>query len=1226
MQQRLHPYPLRVPLLGVIAIMLLAACGIGPSDGSATTPDGQPVARAYVRSFGGPGTEHATGLVALPDGGLAISGTTDGDSQSRQQTWLRVLDRVGEPAAEPALSDQPFRPENYYARLWTSAVLDEQGAVIVSADPVPGMSVDPRDYIDGLYGDKGPMPLNLRVRWLNADGTPRWSVPLESGSWGTFTHAPGTASSDTPSRVLPARGSDGSLIGFWVLAESRAVLNRMNRSGPVSDRSRRFSHARSAVAWFLQPDGTVVSRLRLMDTYRYRQADGAEYDTVAQSDLLDAAVLEDGALAVLIYLGPSENGGTRLMRIQPDGSTHGADTPIPEDYRFSLFADEYYHGPRVFAMPDGQALVSWRNYESREVNAAYVSPTLWNFYSHARVRPAGDLFGARELPIAMVAEPHSPGFSSSIYLVTPATRSFGGDSSGLEDGDGDGYEITATGCYARAGVVAQDALPTTVPDVDGALVRPLRVLARQDDGAYFVGDFRNFRSSTCHETKQRWPAFNAPPGAERLSLSRTGSYVVVESEDAVHLLDYSGTVIWSLPVLVGSGGAPARALAGASEIAAIVREPGSAAQPVIHRYRADGTALGTVSLPAGARVHASVADAGETWMHTTGAQCNEGLLIVRSDGSAVCRRFRDWALRDPDPRMLREASGSLRVLSAPGVDLRIANGAATVHPVACPLNAAVDVGPTGTQVSFDGRNLCLADRSGAGWTRVLNQAPFDGHLLLNAVGEGSTETAPAFVAAASDGGVVVLLQVEQRGDVFSLRTGGREPYHLDLALLKFDAAGDPQWMRIFGAGRNETARGLVRMSDGGFALLGESNSLDPVTGSQDVFVIRTGPDGHVMRSANGGDDCAMCLGSIVGAEVRQLMGERERFVSPATQALALEFFDTPVTLTTGGGGQLVRAESATNARQCFGSVTDVQEPPVGDPQEPVPVDGDAPVARFTVRAMYGSPGSNPIANSEAAYFDGSGSTPTGQIARYQWDFQDDGVFDAEGNPQVFTYTTPGPKQARLRVTGTNGQTGETIVQFQVDSGIALGFGVRLEPIHEWGQPGSAIEEVGGSARCLVGSDGAPAGVCLTQSVAPDHAPLVFRAVPAAGQYFISWANGCDEARPQPDGSMHCVFHNLFPGSQRVVSALFASYEPTVIDVSLTGGASRGGARIYAVEGGIDCPTDCSEEYLGGTIVRLQAVPVVPEDFLGFNGCDSVTGTLCEIRAVGGRRQVAGVFR
>ncbi|MEO1059465.1 MAG: PKD domain-containing protein, partial [Actinomycetota bacterium] len=83
-----------------------------------------------------------------------------------------------------------------------------------------------------------------------------------------------------------------------------------------------------------------------------------------------------------------------------------------------------------------------------------------------------------------------------------------------------------------------------------------------------------------------------------------------------------------------------------------------------------------------------------------------------------------------------------------------------------------------------------------------------------------------------------------------------------------------------------------------------------------------------------------------------------------------------------------------------------------DPQDPPP----ELLASFTVVP-------NPAVVDASIVFDAAGSS--GDIASYQWDFNDDGTFDASGESVVHSYPAAGSYLARLRVSDTEGNSSET---------------------------------------------------------------------------------------------------------------------------------------------------------------------------------------------------------
>ncbi|HAZ27527.1 TPA: hypothetical protein DCY67_02765 [Candidatus Acetothermia bacterium] len=79
-----------------------------------------------------------------------------------------------------------------------------------------------------------------------------------------------------------------------------------------------------------------------------------------------------------------------------------------------------------------------------------------------------------------------------------------------------------------------------------------------------------------------------------------------------------------------------------------------------------------------------------------------------------------------------------------------------------------------------------------------------------------------------------------------------------------------------------------------------------------------------------------------------------------------------------------------------------------------------PVARFTFTPLAPRPG-------DWIRFDATvSSDPDGSIVNYQWDFQNDGVFDATGQVVFHQYRTAGRYTVRLAVTDNQGATGHTL--------------------------------------------------------------------------------------------------------------------------------------------------------------------------------------------------------
>ena len=84
---------------------------------------------------------------------------------------------------------------------------------------------------------------------------------------------------------------------------------------------------------------------------------------------------------------------------------------------------------------------------------------------------------------------------------------------------------------------------------------------------------------------------------------------------------------------------------------------------------------------------------------------------------------------------------------------------------------------------------------------------------------------------------------------------------------------------------------------------------------------------------------------------------------------------------------------------------------------------------------------------EAVRFDASGSQdPDGDIAKYEWDWTNDGSFDYESEePQArHPYGSPGEYTVRLRVTDDQGATAEAVVTVTVAEGLKAGAAVSTD--------------------------------------------------------------------------------------------------------------------------------------------------------------------------------------
>jgi hypothetical protein len=106
---------------------------------------------------------------------------------------------------------------------------------------------------------------------------------------------------------------------------------------------------------------------------------------------------------------------------------------------------------------------------------------------------------------------------------------------------------------------------------------------------------------------------------------------------------------------------------------------------------------------------------------------------------------------------------------------------------------------------------------------------------------GGDATDQAFcVEATEDGGFLVLAETDSFG------AGER-----DLYVLKLDASGDLVWSETYGRAGIEWAKDLLAVSDGGFLLIGETDSFGV---SFDAYVVKIDENGAVLWETTLGDD------------------------------------------------------------------------------------------------------------------------------------------------------------------------------------------------------------------------------------------------------------------------------------------------------------------------------------------------------------------------------------
>jgi len=127
----------------------------------------------------------------------------------------------------------------------------------------------------------------------------------------------------------------------------------------------------------------------------------------------------------------------------------------------------------------------------------------------------------------------------------------------------------------------------------------------------------------------------------------------------------------------------------------------------------------------------------------------------------------------------------------------------------------------------------------------------------------------------------------------------------DIFLLKTDSDGDTLWTKLFDGNLNEVGNSVVQTLDGGYAILGESNSFGG--GDDDVYLIKTDTDGDLLWGkvyGGSGDDYGFDLKQTADSGFI-IVGETNSFGMGATDVYLIRTDangDTIWTRTFGGTG------------------------------------------------------------------------------------------------------------------------------------------------------------------------------------------------------------------------------------------------------------------------------------------------------------------------------------
>ena len=178
--------------------------------------------------------------------------------------------------------------------------------------------------------------------------------------------------------------------------------------------------------------------------------------------------------------------------------------------------------------------------------------------------------------------------------------------------------------------------------------------------------------------------------------------------------------------------------------------------------------------------------------------------------------------------------------------------------------------------------------------------------------------APATVRETADGALTVATTTRGLMNSGFISAGDQRialPYGAsNITLVRLDANGNPQWLRVHGALLNESFTGMLGTGDGGFLVTAVSDSLGQPSVNNDrltneAWLLRLGPDGRVV------DGCNAFLANIPG-EIVNVIDQ------PTTDVV----FRPPVVFSSPAGAAIGGSTSAftvasppiVEARQCAG--------------------------------------------------------------------------------------------------------------------------------------------------------------------------------------------------------------------------------------------------------------------------------------------------------------------
>jgi len=153
-------------------------------------------------------------------------------------------------------------------------------------------------------------------------------------------------------------------------------------------------------------------------------------------------------------------------------------------------------------------------------------------------------------------------------------------------------------------------------------------------------------------------------------------------------------------------------------------------------------------------------------------------------------------------------------------------------------------GGTGIEYGYDVKQTTDGGFIIAGYTTSFGSGGADiylikvgasGNLLWSKVLGGTYDDKAYSVAQISDGGFIIA------GSTIGLGAG-----NADVCLVKTDGSGNILWSKAYGGASADVAYKVQQTAEGGFVIVGNTNSFGYGFGNSDIYFIKTDPDGNIL--------------------------------------------------------------------------------------------------------------------------------------------------------------------------------------------------------------------------------------------------------------------------------------------------------------------------------------------------------------------------------------------